>query len=527
MGKKMSTKEKLKIINNDPRLWLLNFVKILDNKNEMIPFKLNEEQEHFVSDMGRYNIILKSRQLGFSTLSLGLMLWSAYQIPNSNYLMVCHEEKALQNLFHRLKLMQRSIPDVVRLKEKRSNRNELLLENGSRIAVQVFSSDVGRSHTLQMIHISELAMVIKDDVKKQGLLALEQALAKNNTSKLIIESTAKGYDFYHAIWQNAEKGRSKYKPFFYPWTSKTHAMQFKTEIEEAVRWYESTNHGRPLSSDPLELTPYERKLLEDTKVTLRQLMWRRYKMQDMKDLFVQEYPAYPSECFVSTNKGVFDTNIINERMYYIPKPLKSIEGLPLSLQKYVCDGLNIYETPKQKEWYFMGVDVALGNGQGDDSTICILDSNGEQVATFNRNDIPTYKFVDIVAELGYFYNYACIMCERNTYGIDILQRLWKEKQYINLNKTKKKDKITGRRKWEHGWYQDSVSKTILVNDLKEVFETGVITINDKETLEQMLIYRESRGKFSNIEGENNHDDLVDALGLAVQSLKLGRYMVQV
>ncbi|NLZ52823.1 MAG: DNA packaging protein, partial [Thermoanaerobacteraceae bacterium] len=144
---------------------------------------------------------------------------------------------------------------------------------------------------------------------------------------------------------------------------------------------------------------------------------------------------------------------------------------------------------------------------------------------FARNDIPTYKFTEIIYDLGMFYNYTYLMVERNSYGIDILQRLHKEKQYANLAKTKRKDAITGRRKWEHGWYSDNVSKTILVNDLKESVETGLVLINDIDTLEQMKIYQEKNGKFGNIRGENNYDDLVDALALAVQAMKQGRYYV--
>ena len=83
--KKLSTEEKLKIINNNPELWLLNFVKIINEENELIPFKVNAEQKHFLNNRSKYNLILKSRRLGFSTLSLGLML---YYIKYQNQLIL-------------------------------------------------------------------------------------------------------------------------------------------------------------------------------------------------------------------------------------------------------------------------------------------------------------------------------------------------------------------------------------------------------------------------------------------------------
>lgn len=527
MTKQLTTAEKMKLINKNPELWLLNFVKILNNNNELIPFKVNAEQKDFLNNMAKFNIILKSRQLGFSTLSLAIMLYYAYQIPNSNYLMVCHDEKALANLFNRLKLMQDNIPEMVKIKERRSNRGELLLENGSRVSIGVFNANIGRSYTLQMVHISELAFVLKDDNKQKGLLALESSLAKNPDSKIIIESTANGFDYFQSVYNMAEKGRSKYKPFFYGWTNRSHADQFKEEVDEAVEWYKSTNKGRPLSSGRLELTPYERKLYEDTKVTLRQLMWRQYKVLDMGEQnFKQEFPAFANESFISTDAGVFDANTINERFNYVPEPLKQVEGLPSNLNIFIGNGLNIYQLPRANEKYFGGIDTASGlSGNSDNSAICILDSSGEQVAGFAVNNQPSYKLVDIITALGYFYNYTMFLIERNSYGLDIVNRLTKEKGYIQVLKTKRFDRIRGRRLWEYGWHTDAVSKTKLVNDLKETFETGIILVNDKETLEEMKIYQEKDGSFANIRGELNRDDRVDSLALAVQSLKSGRYYI--
>lgn len=523
----LSTEEKLRIINSDVEKWLLNFVKIFDGESKQIPFKVNAAQKDFLKNRDKYNLILKSRQLGFSTLSLGIMLYYAYQKPNTTYLMVAHNSPSLRELFNRLKSMQNSIPSQYRLAEDKNNRDELGLSNGSRIIVQCPSDGLGAGMTLQMVHLSEYALY-NDTQQEQGLATVEQALAKNKDSMIIIESTARGVqNNFYKLCNDSSKGRSRYKGFFFGWCDKSHLDLFKYEVELAEKWFDDRFGYRKLQlKDPLTLTPYERILVEKTKVTIKQLKWRYWKLEGMKeDIFRQEYPAFPEEAFIATDAGVFDANLITERVNFLPEPLKNVSEFPLSLQRYLCNGLNIFEPPKKGEWYYGGVDTALGTGKGDYSSISILNSDGDQVATFNRNDIPTYKFADIVNDLGLFYNYCIFMVERNSYGIDILQRLHKEKQYVNLSKTKKKDKITGRRKWEHGWYNDNVSKTILVNDLKESFETGLIIVNDKETLEQMKIYQENKGSFGNVKGSSNYDDLVDSLALSVQAMKQGRYYI--
>lgn len=59
--KKLTAREKLEIINNDPELWLRNFVKITTNTGEVVPFILNEQQRMFVREMERFNIIAKGK----------------------------------------------------------------------------------------------------------------------------------------------------------------------------------------------------------------------------------------------------------------------------------------------------------------------------------------------------------------------------------------------------------------------------------------------------------------------------------
>lgn len=525
--RKMSTEEKLKIIEKDPILWLKNFVKIINNDGEVIPFEVNKEQENFIKNMEKYNIISKSRQLGFTTLSLGLMLYYASTMPNTNYLMLSYDDTSVKNIFENLKRMYDSIPQQYKVKEKRNNRDELVLENGSRIAVKVAGiKEIGRSFTCQLIHCSEFAFW-NDYQQEKGLLALEQALAKNPNSKLIIESTSNGIgnNFYN-LFMSAYRGRSKYKAFFYGWYG--NKKQFKHEYDIAEQWYKSINGGKRLSNSPYELDDYERKLLEKG-ATLKQLMWRRWKLLDISlDDFKQEFPSFPEESFISTGNSVFNPKTITERYNYLFNPLgrKELIDLPKSLIPYINNGLYIYKDRKRNEKYFGGVDVASGlGGNNDYSAVNILDSSGEQVATFYRNDLPVYKFVKLVYDLGHYFNYCMYLIERNSYGLDLIHRLRKEMLYIQVLKVKKFDKAKGQKVWEYGWYTDNVNKTKLINDLKEVFDEGIILVNDRETLDEMKIFVDTNGKLGNERGNGKHDDLVISLGLAVQCLKAGRWYV--
>ena len=523
-GKIYTTEKKLEIINASPKLWLKNFVKIIDNEGQEVPFEINKEQENFINNMSKFNIICKARQIGFTTMSLGLMLYYACTLPNTNYLMLSYDGESVQNIFNRLKMMYESIPDKYRIDQKRMNKSELLLTNGSRISVKVAGNkELGRSFTCQMIHCSEFAFW-EESQQQKGLLALEQSLAKNKDSKVILESTSNGIgNNYYNIFTSAYKSNSKYKAFFYNWFQ--NKTQFAQDYAIAEEWYKGCMHGCRLQAK--ELTPYE-SMLYEKGASLKQLMWRQWKLLDMtEDEFNQEFPSTPEESFITTSTGVFEAGIITQRYNYLPQILKYKEleiDLPQNLVKYYGKGLTIYKNVKSKEKYFGGIDTGAGL-KGDYSSIVILDSSGEQVATFNRNDVPVYKFAEICYELGMYFNYAMYVPERNSYGLDLITRLRREQGYINVLKIKKFDKIKGIKTYEYGWYTDNVSKSKLIMDLKEVFEEGMILINDRDTLDEMRIYVEDNGKMGNIKGQNNHDDLVIATALSVQGLKAGKYYV--
>ncbi len=509
---------------DDPILWCGNFVKIVDNNNKLVPFVFNDAQKDFWRNKGRFNCIAKTRQLGFSTMMLGIMLWSSHRIPNSQYLMVTDKGENTQNLFQRLKNMYDSLPPEIKIKQKRSNKYELLLENGSRISVQTAGhKELGRGFSCHILHLSEMAFWT-DDTQERGLISLEQSLLKNPDAFLCIESTSNGIgNKYYEIYKAAEKGNSKYKPFFYGWGGQVHRQMFKFEIEEAKAWAEAQNHGQPYLATKEYFYPNELELYEKYDITIPQLLWRRYKMSDIgEDAFNQEFPITADHSFIQSDTGYFSAEDIAQRYNYLLPHLKTNEigkDLPDSLSKYYGNGLYIYKPISSTERYFGGIDSAAGL-KGDYSAISILDSSGEQVATFYRNDIPIYRFAQIAYDMGHLFNYCMYAIERNSYGLSLIDKLRREKGYLQVLRFSKFDKIKGTMTSEYGFYTDNVSKTKLMGDMKEAFETGIILINDKECLDQMKIYVQKRnGALGNIDGANNYDDIVDATALAVQSLK--------
>lgn len=534
MAVKSKQNRALKKVMNDFRLFAKNFIKIIDNNGNSIPFVLNPEQEQFINEMEKYNILLKGRQIGFTTLSLGYMLWSAITRPDTNYLMMTHHNKVTQSLLRKLNKMYKSLPHErypdLFPKKVISNRDEIYFANGSRVQVATASGEDSISgNTFQLIHLSEMAKY-PNEQQEEIIATSIPALAKNPDSKIIIESTGMGFNYYQEMFMKAWRGKeSVWKSFFYSWLAKAYTTQFKHSFDEAEEWFKLHNQGRRMTYNDLE---HDERILRDKyKASYRQLMFRRYYIESNSlEKFQREFPTTPDEAFQTSNVSVFDTQKIIERLQNVIPPLPTNEiydELPEVLKPYINKNLFIYHMPKGKMRHYGGIDVASGTGGNNDrSTIAIFNSEGQQTASFYANDIPVYMFAKIVNSLGRFFNYAFICVERNSFGLPLLEKLRKEYHYMNLLKQRIFDQ-RGKRKLQLGFQTTNTTKPILINDMKENFELGMINIECVETLEEMKIYQDNNGKMGNKKGQNLHDDLVIAVAMACQAMKQSKYYVDI
>ena len=80
MSYQLSKQDILKEIvkaGKDPNYFINNYAKISHPMHGLIPFKLYDYQEELVKDFNdhRFNVILKARQLGISTISAAYISW--------------------------------------------------------------------------------------------------------------------------------------------------------------------------------------------------------------------------------------------------------------------------------------------------------------------------------------------------------------------------------------------------------------------------------------------------------------------
>ena len=150
-------KEEYKKCLIDPVHFMKRFCQIQHPQKGKIPFHLYPFQEEALIDLRDhdYNVILKSRQLGISTLSAGYALWIMTFFGDKNILVIATKQEVAKNLVLKVKVMYENLPSWLKLTATEDNKLSLRFINGSQIKATSSSGDSGRSEALSLLIIDE------------------------------------------------------------------------------------------------------------------------------------------------------------------------------------------------------------------------------------------------------------------------------------------------------------------------------------------------------------------------------------
>ncbi len=151
---------------DNPEYFLRNYVYIQHQELGRILFDLYDFQERSLKEIrsNRYNIILKARQMGISTLVAAYSLWMALFNNETKILVVSMKRDVAKNLVQKAKFAHDNLPVWMREEKVEDNKTSIGLSNGSKIFAESTSGDAGRSESLSMLIIDEAAFI--DDVEE-------------------------------------------------------------------------------------------------------------------------------------------------------------------------------------------------------------------------------------------------------------------------------------------------------------------------------------------------------------------------
>ena len=113
----------------DPKFYLENFCKIKTKDRKFVPFVLNEAQKDLlntlVHDEAKRTIILKARQIGFSTVVCAFFYHDTIMNPATTSVIIGYNREMTTELLEKIKLFYEMTPDKLKPTIKYNSRYEI------------------------------------------------------------------------------------------------------------------------------------------------------------------------------------------------------------------------------------------------------------------------------------------------------------------------------------------------------------------------------------------------------------------
>jgi hypothetical protein len=419
-----------------------------------------------------YSIVLKSRQLGISTLAAGYSLWLMLFQKDKNVLCIATKQETARNMVTKVKFMFDNLPSWLKITAEENNKLSLRLSNGSQIKATSASSDAGRSEAVSLLIVDEAAFI---EQIGEIWASAQQTLATGGGA--IVLSTPYGTgNWFHKTWVSAENNENDFLPIKLPW------------------------YVHPERNDE----------------------WRKRQDELLGD---PRLAAQECDCDFSTSGDVV---FYNEWIDFLKET--TIKD-PIE-RRGVDQNLWIWELADYSKEYMITADVARGDGKDFSTAHVINIQTNTQVAEY-RGQMPPKEFGYFLVGLASEYNNAMLVVENASIGWATLDSII-ERGYRNLYHSPKSDQLTaesylkvfeGNSDMTPGFTMSMRTRPLVVNKFREYVGDRSVTIHSKRLLEEMKVFIWKNGRPEAQSGYN--DDLVMAFGMAMflrdTSLKFQQY----
>lgn len=350
---------------SDPIYFLKHYGYISHPKRGLIKFDTFPFQDDCIKDFenNRFTIVLKSRQLGLSTICAGYCLWMALFQKEKNIMVLATRLDVAKTFLRKVLTMYDALPDwLVMPKEKARSVKSIDFSNGSRIVAVPTGDDAGRSEGVSLLIVDEAAHIQGFDDIWMGLFS-----TVSTGGNIILLSTPKGVgNVFHKTWVDCdqEKSENDFHGIKLPWT---------VHPEHGQDWFKEQCRNL----DP------------------------RGVQQELLCSFLGSGHTYLHETSLEYIRSL------------ITPPIERLGD---------DAGLWVWKYPDVGHKYIISADVARGDSD-DYSTAHVIDTSADEVVAEYQGRIPPDRFAEVLENLGYRFCSALICPENNTFGLATAYRL--------------------------------------------------------------------------------------------------------
>ncbi len=456
-------REYLKCVQ-DPIYFMKKYCTIQHPQKGKIKFDLYDFQENTLKDVveHRYNIILKSRQLGISTLVAGYSLWLMLFNADKNILCIAKDRDTAKNLVTKVRVMYASLPQWLKTQVDEDNKQSLRFANGSQIKAVAATSEAGRSEALSLLILDEAAFIDKiDDI----WVAAQQTLATGGDC--ITLSTPNGVgNWFHQQWIGAVDGETDFNFIKLHWS--VHPDRDQSWRDEQDKKLGPSKASQECDADFLTSG--------ESVVDPQILQW--YKENQVKE---------PAE------KTGFDRN------------------------------LWIWGYPDYSKEYMVVADVARGDGS-DYSACQVFEIESMTQEAEYKGQLGTTDYGNFLIELSTKYNDALLVVENNNVGWATIQTVIdrgyknlfyqsKDLQYVDVEHQVNNRYRSQDRSMVAGFSTTVKTKPLVVAKMEEYTREKLVNLNSERLIEELFVFIYHNSKAEAMKGYN--DDIVMSYAIAL------------
>ena len=457
-------KEEYQKCASDPIYFMKKYCMIQHPVRGKIPFHLFPFQEDTLKEFKnhRYNIILKSRQTGISTLTAGFSLWKMLFNDDYNVLVIATKQEVAKNLVTKVRVMNQYLPTWLKLETVEDNKLSLRYSNGSQIKATSAAGDAGRSEALSLLVFDEAAFI---DKIEEIWVSAQSTLSTGGSA--IILSTPNGVgNFFHKTWVGSEDGSNTFNN---------------------IRLHWSVHPERDQS-------------------------WR----DEQEVLLGPKGAAQECDCdFISSGDSVIDPQLLEfYKQTYVNDPIEKT-GFDGNLWKW--------EYPNYEKSYMVIADVARGDSS-DYSACHVIDiETCEQVAEY-KGKLDTKDYGNFLVALSTEYNNALLVIENANIGWATIQQvidrnypnlyyMSKDLKYVDVENQLSNKYRAQDRGMVAGFSTTSRTRPLIVSKLDEYFREKSVIIRSTRTIDELFTFIWNNGRAEAMRGYN--DDLTMSLSIGL------------
>jgi len=221
-------------MNRRYTLFIPENLKLIDKFETEVVFTPNHIQTKFLTqDYAPRSVILKARQQGFSSIINAVMTYDFLFVPHTYNMVVADNKDNAEGLLKRVKDLIISFQDTTGLKIdlKYDSKYNLYWErmDSTYIIGTAENAQLGRSKTISNLHLSEAAFY-----PNLASILAGAAQAVIPSGRVMMETTANGFNEFKTFWDDAEAGRNNFKPLFYK-ASDFYSPEFLAEKKKELK----------------------------------------------------------------------------------------------------------------------------------------------------------------------------------------------------------------------------------------------------------------------------------------------------